>query len=98
MTCNLTCLDKLKTMKPLTLTHYGQMAEKHWREFCPKLVAELEAKGTLNLRLFQAERSTVEAMDTLRPQLIQQGYSPEAAHALAWELIRGHYLLLPPET
>ena len=27
-------------------TQYGYQAEKHWREFCPKMVAELEAKAT----------------------------------------------------
>ena len=28
------------------LTQYGMMAERHWREFCPAMVKELEAKGT----------------------------------------------------
>ena len=27
------------------LSQYGLMAENHWREFCPKMVAHLEAKG-----------------------------------------------------
>jgi hypothetical protein len=26
-----------------SLTQYGCLAEKHWREFCPKMVADLEA-------------------------------------------------------
>lgn len=26
-----------------TLTQYGRMAEQHWREFPPRIVAELEA-------------------------------------------------------
>jgi hypothetical protein len=30
------------------LTRYGLMAERHWREFRPKIVREMEAKGTLN--------------------------------------------------
>ena len=28
-----------------TLTQYGMMAQKHWREHRPKMVRELEAKG-----------------------------------------------------
>ena len=32
-------------MKPLT--QYGRMAERHWREFLPRMVAELEARGQL---------------------------------------------------
>ena len=31
----------------ITLTQYGLMAEKHWREFRPKMVTEMEAKGIL---------------------------------------------------
>ena len=30
------------------LTGYGLLAEKHWRQFCPRLVTELEAKGQLH--------------------------------------------------
>jgi len=32
----------------IQLTQYGMMAEKHWREFRPKMVAEMEAKGILD--------------------------------------------------
>ena len=35
-------------MQPLT--RFGLLAEKHWREFLPKMVAELEAKGKLRSR------------------------------------------------
>ena len=34
--------------KQIYLTQYGLMAERHWREFRPKMVRELEAKGHLN--------------------------------------------------
>jgi len=73
------------------------MAEKHWRQFLPKLVADLEASGRLHACLYWAERRTMEEMDLIRPQLEQLGHAPAAAHAIAWELIREHYILLPPE-
>ena len=44
-------------MKTL-LTAYGHLAEKHWRQFCPRLVAELEAKGQLHAILLEAEEKT----------------------------------------
>ena len=34
-----------------TLTQYGTMAEKHWREYCPKLVQELKRNGLLHQML-----------------------------------------------
>jgi hypothetical protein len=45
--------------KEIYLTQYGLMAERHWREFRPKMVRELEAKGTLMEALFErrSERS-----------------------------------------
>lgn len=36
------------------LTAYGLLAEKHWRRFCPRLVAELETKGQLHAMLLEA--------------------------------------------
>lgn len=36
------------------LTQHGLMVERHWREFRPKLVRDLEAKGTLMEALFEA--------------------------------------------
>ena len=83
-------------MEPLT--QYGQQAEKHWREFCPKLVAELEAKGQLQTMLLEAERQTEADLDRIRRQLIQWGQKPQQAHDQAWELVRERYLFLPPES
>ena len=40
------------------LTQYGRMAERHWREFLPKLVSDLEAQGQLHQRLLEAEEKT----------------------------------------
>ena len=83
-------------MKPLT--QYGRLAEKHWRQFCPKLVAELEASGQLHPMLLEAEEQTEADLDSLRRHFIQQGLTPQQAHDRAWEIVRERYLLLPPET
>jgi methylmalonyl-CoA mutase cobalamin-binding subunit len=80
-----------------TLTAYGLMAEKHWREFCPQMVKELEAKGLLQQMLLEAEEKTDEEMDSLRRKLIQQGLTPQQAHDQAWEMVREKYILLLPE-
>ena len=40
------------------LTTYGRLAEKHWRQWCPRLVTELEAKGQLHAMLLEAEEKT----------------------------------------
>jgi hypothetical protein len=58
-------------MKPLT--QYGSLAEQHWREFCPRMVMELERTGRLQARLSEAEEKTEAEMDQLRGQLMQQG-------------------------
>jgi hypothetical protein len=82
----------------ITLTQYGRMAEKHWREHCPKMVRELEAKGLLQQMLLEAEEKTKDEMDMLRTQFIQQGLTPDQAQRQAWEMVREKYILLPPET
>jgi hypothetical protein len=80
-----------------TLTQYGRMAERHWREFLPKLVAELEANGRLHSQLLKAEEQTDEDLDSLRRHLVQQGLTTQQAHDRAWEMVRERYLFLPPE-
>ena len=40
------------------MTTYGRLAEKHWRQWCPRLVTELEAKGQLHALLLEAEEKT----------------------------------------
>ncbi|HEY9171392.1 MAG TPA: hypothetical protein VI136_03810 [Verrucomicrobiae bacterium] len=86
-------------MKTLSsLTQYGRMAEKHWRQFLPRMVAELEAGGRLDAMLLEAEEQTEAEMDQLRRQLIQQGLTPQQAHDQAWEMVRGRYIFLPPES
>ena len=80
------------------LTQYGQMAEKHWREHLPKMVRELEAKGQLHQMLLEAEEKTKDAMINLTQQFRNQGLTAQQAHDRAWEMVRGEYILLPPET
>jgi glucose-6-phosphate-specific signal transduction histidine kinase len=73
------------------------MAEKHWREHCPKMVRELEAKGRLHQMLIEAEEKTKDEMATLRTEFIGQGLTADQAHRQAWEMVREKYVLLPPE-
>ncbi len=89
-------LIKGRRMKPLT--QYGRMAEKHWREYCPKLVRELEAKGQLHQMLLEAEEKTKDEMIELTQQFGKQGLTPQQAHDRAWEMVRENYILLPAET
>ena len=81
----------------MTLTQYGRMAEKHWREFLPKKVRELEAKGQLREALSDAEEKTKDEMDQAIRDFRKQGYTPQQAHDSAWEIVRERYILLPPE-
>ena len=74
------------------------MAEKHWREFLPILVRELERKGKLQEMLLDAEEKTKDEMYEITTQLMKQGLTPQQAHDRAWEMVRERYLLLPPET
>ncbi len=74
------------------------MAEKHWREFLPKMVQELEARGQLQEMLQDAEEKTKDEMEDLTRKLIsEQDYTPQDAERVAWEMVRERYILLPPE-
>lgn len=80
------------------LTQYGLMAERHWREFLPNMVREMEAKGTLMEALFEAQERTIGEMEALTRQFeTEQKLTPQQAHDRAWEMIRENYILLPPE-
>ena len=80
------------------LTQYGLMAERHWREFRPAMVNELEAKGTLMEALFEAQETTLDEMEALTRKLeTEQNLTPQQAHDQAWEMIREKYILLPAE-
>lgn len=80
------------------LTQYGLMAERHWREFRPRMVREMEATGTLMEALFEAQETTIEEMERLTRQLeTEQKMTPQQAQDRAWEMMREKYILLPPE-
>jgi hypothetical protein len=80
------------------LTQYGLMAERHWREFRPEMVRELEMKGTLMEALFEAQEQTIEEMETLTRQMeVKMDLTPQQAETAAWEMIREKYILLPAE-
>ena len=81
-----------------SLTQYGRMAEKHWREHCPQMVKDLEAKGQLHAMLLEAEEKTKDEMIELTQQFQKQGMTPQQAHDRAWEMVRENYILLPTET
>jgi hypothetical protein len=74
------------------------MAERHWREFLPNLVAEMEARGILQEMLLQAEEKTASEMHDLTMQFQRQGLTAQQAHDRAWELVREKYILLTPES
>ena len=80
-----------------SLTQYGRMAEKHWREHRPKMVRELDRKQLLHRMLLEAEEKTKDEMATLRTELMQRGSTAQQAHDQAWEMVREKYILLPPE-
>lgn len=81
----------------MTLTQYGRMAEKHWREFLPKKVRELEAQGQLQEMLMEAEEKSKDEMHQAIRDFIKQGYTHQQAHDAAWEIVRERYILLSPE-
>jgi hypothetical protein len=85
-------------MTAITLTQYGRMAERHWREFLPNLVAEMEARGILQEMLLQAEEKTASEMHDLTMPFQRQGLTAQQAHDRAWELVREKYILLTPES
>ena len=81
-----------------SLTHYGCLAEKHWRQYLPKMVAELESTGRLREMLEEAEEQTTVEMDETRRLLLRLGLSTQQADERAWEIVRDLYIFLPPES
>ena len=81
----------------ITLTQYGMMAEKHWRQFRPQMVTQLEAGDRLQEALLEAEEKTKDEMYDLTTRLMAQGLTAQQAHDQAWEMVRQEYILLPPE-
>jgi len=81
-----------------SLTQYGCLAEKFWRRALPRMVAELERKGSLEQALMEAEERTAIELDDLRRHFIQQGLSPQQADQRAWEIVRERYIYLGTES
>ena len=73
------------------------MAEKHWREFRPKMVRELEALGKLEEALYEAQERTLDELLPLEDKLVADGLTMDQASRQAWEMVRERYILLPPE-
>jgi hypothetical protein len=73
------------------------MAEKHWREFRPNMVKQMEATAELQEMLYEAQEKTKDEMADLTQKLIRQNYTPDQAHRTAWEMVRERYILLTPE-
>lgn len=85
-------------MSDRSLTAYGLMAERHWREFCPQRYRQLEAQGTLEEILFEAQETTLDEMEILTRQMeVEMDLTPQQAETAAWEMIREKYILLPAE-
>ena len=73
------------------------MAEKHWREYLPKKVQDLESKGLLQEALMEAEEKTKDDLLQTQQDFQNQGMTAQQAHDSAWEIVRERYVLLPPE-
>ena len=73
------------------------LAERHWRIWLPRRVAELERTGQLRAKLHEAAERTVTDSEQLQRHFLQQGLTPSQAQQRAWEIVRERYLFLPPE-
>jgi hypothetical protein len=99
MTSSTSSTSRAPVSQPFYLTQYGLMAEKHWREFRPAMVREMEKQGTLMEALFEAQETTLDEMEALTQKLeSEQGLTMQQALDQAWEMIREKYILLPPES
>jgi hypothetical protein len=76
---------------------YIVLAERHWRTWLPRLVAELERTGQLQTKLREAAASTVADTVALQQHFHSQGMTPAQASQRAWEIACTRYLFLQPE-
>jgi hypothetical protein len=88
-------MNAMKNTIPISA--YGLMAERHWREFRPKMVRELEEKGNLEEALHEAQERTLDELMELETKLEADGLTTQQARDQAWEVVRERYILLPPE-
>jgi len=87
----------MKTKPVYPISGYGLMAKRHWREFCPKMVKELETTGKLEEALHEAQERTLDELMELETKLEADGLTLQQARDQAWEVVRERYILLPPE-
>ena len=85
------------TKKTFPISAYGLMAERHWREFRPRMVRELEETGKLEEALHEAQERTLDELMELETKLEAQGLTTQQARDQAWEVVRERYILLSPE-
>ncbi|MBP7951693.1 MAG: hypothetical protein KA004_18775 [Verrucomicrobiales bacterium] len=85
----------MKTTYPISA--YGLMAERHWREFRPRMVRELQETSKLEEALYEAQERTLDELLTLEDKLVADGLTMDQASRQAWEMVRENYILLPPE-
>ena len=88
-------MNAMKNTFPISA--YGLMAERHWREFRPKMVRELEEAGKLEEALHEAQERTLDELMELETKLEADGLTKQQASDQAWEVVRERYILLPPE-
>lgn len=60
------------------LTQYGRLAERHWLQFCPKLVAALQVEGRLQAMLLQASEKTTKCTDARASSVLKSMGSQHA--------------------
>ena len=87
----------IATKKTFPISAYGLMAERHWREFRPKMVRELEETGKLEEALHEAQERTLDELMELETKLETDGLTTQQARDQAWEMVREKYILLRPE-
>ena len=85
------------TKNTYPISAYGLMAERHWREFRPQMVRELEETGKLEEALHEAQERTLDELMEVETKLEADGLTTQQARDQAWEMVREKYILLPPE-
>ncbi len=88
-------MNAMKNTYPISA--YGLMAERHWREFRPKMMRELEETGRLEEALHEAQERTLDELMEVETKLEADGLTTQQARDQAWEMVREKYILLPPE-
>jgi len=68
-----------KKLGPEDLEAFGRMAERHWREYRPKLVKYLEQKGELYQWLKEAEDEAENYMEEAQRQKVDYHAAMEVA-------------------